>query len=74
MEIFKEEIIEKSNWQEAHRLTTGVDSKDIAFVALALQTGGILWTGDKKLSGHLKDLGFDRVVNTAELSSMLNID
>lgn len=49
----------------------GVDNKDISFVALALQTGGWLWTGDKKLSLHLKTMGFDRVLNTSELYGLL---
>jgi predicted nucleic acid-binding protein len=74
VQIFEEEIIEKPLWQEADRLTRGVDGKDIAFVALALQTDGLLWTGDKRLAGHLKTMGFDRVVNTAELAALLNIE
>jgi predicted nucleic acid-binding protein len=73
IDFFNEEIIEKANWQEADRLTKDVDSKDISFVALALQFGGLLWTGDKKLIAHLRSIGFDRVVNTAELSQLLNI-
>lgn len=69
-----ETFIAPQHWQEADRLTKDVDSKDIAFVALALQTGGLLWTGDKKLANHLKAMGFDRVVNTAELATLLNIE
>src|ERR1700732_1231306 len=49
VEFYNENTIEQINWLEADRLTKGVDSKDISFVALALQTGGVLWTGDKKL-------------------------
>jgi predicted nucleic acid-binding protein len=74
IEFFNEAIIEKLYWQEADILTKNVDSKDISFVALALQTGGKLWTGDKKLAAHLKLMGFDGVVNTAELFSLLNIN
>ena len=69
-----ETFIAPEHWLEADRLTKGVDSKDITFVALALQTDGILWTGDKKLTEHLKAMGFDRVVTTAELSALLNIE
>jgi predicted nucleic acid-binding protein len=47
IEFFDYDIIENKHWQEADRLTNGVDGDDISFVALALQTGGILWTGDK---------------------------
>ncbi len=71
--LYDETIILPEHWQEAHRLTKDVDIDDIIFVALALQTGGLLWTCDKKLTEHLKVLGFDHVVNTAELSYLLNI-
>ncbi|HZY39673.1 MAG TPA: PIN domain-containing protein [Mucilaginibacter sp.] len=73
IDFINEEIINTEYWQEAVRLTSGVDSKDVSFVALALQTGGWLWTGDKKLSAHLKTMGFDRVINTAELYNRLEI-
>ena len=71
IDFFDEQIIDKSFWLEADELTKHVDSNDISFVALALQTGGVLWTGDKKLADHLKSRGFDRVVNTLELSALL---
>src|ERR1700761_2070313 len=54
--FYSEDTIEPKYWTEADRLTKDVDSKDIAFVAMTLQTGGLLWTGDKKLSSHLKKL------------------
>ena|ERR1700722_4989860 len=54
IDFISEGIIDIEYWGEAVRLTSGVDSKDVSFVALALQTGGWLWTGDKKLSAHLK--------------------
>jgi len=71
--FFSEDIIKHEFWLEAHRLTIGVDSDDINFVALALQTGGILWTGDKKLFTHLTDMGFNQTINTTELYSKLGI-
>ncbi len=74
IKLYEEDFIMPVHWQEADRLTKGVDSDDIAFVALALQTDGLLWTGDKKLTDHLKSMGFDRVISTAELSIMLNIE
>lgn len=66
-----EAILEETCWKQADELTRGVDGDDIAFVALALQTGGILWTGDKKLTLHLKTMGFDRVASTVELIQLL---
>jgi len=62
----------KQDWREAKRLTLGVDLYDMYYVALVLQTGGILWTGDKKLTNHLRSMGFDSVMNTAELYDALN--
>ncbi len=67
IDFLNENIIAKEHWQEADRLTSGVDANDINFVALALQKTGWLWTGDKKLTNHLKTMGFDRVINTGEL-------
>jgi predicted nucleic acid-binding protein len=74
VKLYEETFILPEYWQEAYRLTKDVDSDDIVFVALALQMGGLLSTGDKKLTDHLKAMGFDRVVNTTELAKLLNID
>lgn len=67
IEFCNETLIEQQHWQEAERLTEGVDSFDVAYIALTLQTGGWLWTGDKKLTTHLQTMGFDRIVTTSEL-------
>ncbi|MBC7400119.1 MAG: hypothetical protein H7289_09250 [Mucilaginibacter sp.] len=72
IEFFDENIVENKYWQEADNLTSAVDGDDISFVALALQTGGILWTGDKKLSNYLKVMNFDTVINTSELFELFN--
>lgn len=72
--LYDETVILPRHWQEADRLTKDVDSDDILFVALTLQTGGLLWTGDKKLAVHLKTMGFDQVVTTAELLALLNME
>lgn len=72
--LYDETVILPEHWQEADRLTKDIDGDDILFIALTLQTGGVLWTGDKKLADHVKTLSFDRVVNTAELTALLNIE
>ncbi|WP_138992611.1 PIN domain-containing protein [Larkinella sp. C7] len=72
LKLYNESLIEPHHWQEAERLTTNIDHFDISYVALTLQTGGWLWTGDKKLTTHLQALGFNRVLNTEELYQMLN--
>ncbi|GGH53417.1 hypothetical protein GCM10007423_58860 [Dyadobacter endophyticus] len=71
MHLFNETLIEAEYWKEAERLTAGVDSFDINYVALALQTGGVLWTGDKKLVEYLHKMGFRQTVSTAELYEAL---
>jgi len=72
--LYDETLIDEMHWLEAEALTDDVDHFDVSYVALALQTNGLLWTGDKKLTAHLKAMGFDRVVDTAELYELLNID
>ncbi|MCF2489461.1 PIN domain-containing protein [Dyadobacter sp. CY347] len=73
VDFLNEKMIATEHFMEADRLTAGVDSNDLAFVALSLQKNAMLWTGDKKLSTHLKSLGFDRVINTNDLYELLNI-
>ncbi len=71
VEFFQESIIEERHFQEAVRLTAGVDEEDVAFVALALQKDAWLWTGDKKLITHLNKMGFSHTFTTAELFEKL---
>lgn len=73
LKLYNESLIEKHHWQEAARLTAGIDSFDISYVALSLQMDARLWTGDKKLTTHLRMMGFDRVINTAELGELMNL-
>ncbi|MBI2488077.1 MAG: PIN domain-containing protein [Deltaproteobacteria bacterium] len=55
--IFKEDLIEKSNWERAYKLCKDVDETDTPFVALTLELNGLLYSGDKKLKNHLKRKG-----------------
>lgn len=73
IEFYNEVLIERADLIEAEKLTSGVDHFDTKYVALTLQTGGLLWTGDKKLTMHLKAMGFSNVVNTSELYELLDI-
>ena len=45
--------------QKAYELTQEVDLKDLIYVALALEVGGKIWTGDVKLQAGLRQRGFD---------------
>lgn len=73
VEFFNEKMIDSVHLTEAVRLTSGIDTDDIAFVALTLQKDGWLWTGDEKLVAHLRAMGFDRALNTNELYNKLEI-
>ena len=73
IDFYYEETIESRHRQKADRLTKEVDSNDISFVALSLQTDALLWTGYKKLATHLKVKGFDRVVDTNRLYELFAI-
>ena len=67
LQLYNESLIKSHHWQKADRFTAGVDSFDISYVALTLQTGGLLWTGGKKLITHLRAMDFERVITTDEL-------
>jgi predicted nucleic acid-binding protein len=71
LELHNEALISKTHWREAERLTRGVDAFDISYVALTLETEGVLWTGDKKLTTHLLTMGFTQVISTSELITRL---
>jgi len=72
LSLVNENQINLENWQIADELTKDVDSKDIAFVALALQLDATLWTLDRKLQEHLIEKGFTNVVNTYELEQLFH--
>ncbi|NIP61808.1 MAG: PIN domain-containing protein [Nitrosopumilaceae archaeon] len=59
LNLFKENLIEKENWQKAYQLCKDIDETDTPFVALTIELEGLLLTGDKKLSAKLKRKGFD---------------
>ncbi len=71
IDFINESQISKANWTKATELTKDIDIKDISFVALTLETDGILLTGDKKLYKGLKRKGFERVVTVGELREIL---
>ncbi len=70
--LVNESLISPENWALADELTSGVDHKDISFVALSLHLDATLWTLDKKLTTHLKMNSFDQVVDTQGLVEVLS--
>ena len=60
LRVRKEELIAPEHWRAARDLCAGIDESDTPHVALALDLGGVLWTGDKRLREGLLARGFDR--------------
>ncbi len=58
--IYKEDLISIANRQAAATLCQDIDPADTPHVALTLELGGLLWTGDKKLKTALEAKGFSR--------------
>ncbi len=54
------DFISLPNRQKAYDLCNGIDIKDTAFVALALELNAPLWTGDKKLKAGLNERGYQQ--------------
>lgn len=71
IDFISEKQIEAQNWEKAQELVKGINEKDVAFVALILQTNALLWTGDKKLCNVLRSKGFQSVITTQELMERL---
>jgi predicted nucleic acid-binding protein len=53
------DFIGNDSRQKAYSLCNDVDIKDTPFVALAIDLGIPLWTGDKKLKDGLRIKGYD---------------
>ncbi len=70
-EIIPNGVINSVNWERAAVLVAGIDERDDHYVALAIQLGYPLWTGDLKLHRGLRKRKFNNVVTTPELREML---
>jgi predicted nucleic acid-binding protein len=58
--FFDEDAISIGSWTEAWRLCRDVDENDVAYIALALELDGELWTSDRELENGLLKKGFNR--------------
>lgn len=65
--------ISEQSWLKAIQLTTDIDEDDTPFIALAIETGAKLWTGDKVLALGLITKGEQLTISTPELKKMLYI-
>jgi predicted nucleic acid-binding protein len=67
IDFIDNDLISCENQKKAFTLVSDIDKKDLLFVALSIQTGFSLWSGDLKLVKGLKTRGFASVLETKEI-------
>ncbi len=65
VQLYREDLIGPESLRAAYDLCSGIDEDDTPHVALAIELGGLLWTGDKRLRQGLQAKGFDRFFSPA---------
>lgn len=71
--FINEAIIPEKIILETESILLNVDLNDTPFVALTKHLNGKLWTGDKQLMGGLRNKKFIEILNTNELSNLLDL-
>ena len=66
------ESVQQQTWEKAMELTKDVDQFDAPFIALSLELGSPLWTGDKKLINGLNEKGIDWILDTETIKQIRN--
>jgi len=67
-----EDLISEKCWTAAYKLTKNTDEDDTPFVALSIEIGVKLWTGDKKLAKGINAENKDIIITTQELKDKLS--
>lgn len=70
IDLINLEAIRTEIWNQAFELTNEIDEFDTPFVALALEMGAFLWSGDKKLTKGLQKQGFELAIGVDQLLKM----
>jgi len=71
IDFIEKDLIDFTYQKQAYQLVKTIDKKDLLFVALSLQTGYTIWTGDIKLRNGLRKKGFDKTITTKEIINQL---
>ena len=68
--FYPDHFVPKTYWRKAQELVKEKDPNDAAYVAMSLYFDATIWTGDRKISEHLKSKGFLNVKTTTQLLSL----
>ncbi len=71
IDFIDNDLISNENQKHAYEIVKDIDKKDLLFVALSMQTGFTLWSGDLKLVNGLRSRGFNNVLLTKEIIDRL---
>ena len=64
-------LVDEKYVNEAKRLVDDIDPKDFAFIALSIQTGLPVWSGDLKLINGLAKKGFKNIYDPEKLKKQI---
>ncbi len=67
VQFISHNFISAQSLQKAIELCTGVDMKDVVFVALSIELNAALWTGDKTLKDGITAKGFTQFFSPKKL-------
>lgn len=71
IDFIENDLISNEYQKQAYSIVKEIDKKDLLFVALSIQTGFTLWSGDLKLLKGLRATGFTNVIETKQIIERL---
>ncbi len=70
--FYPNEVIPENIQLQAEKICNLIDPKDSIYIAFSLFFQSKVWSGDKKLYEGLKRIGVDLLLNTSELTIIIN--
>ena len=70
--FYPNEVIPENIQLQADNICNSIDPKDSIYIAFSLFFQSKVWSGDKKLYEGLKSIGVDLLINTRELTILIN--